>query len=209
VRSQGEKIAEPKTAYTDLKHEKENVTTSYRRLAAKHDAFVEKVEQEKAKLTGAHTTNVAKLHGDLDLETRSYTEYHQTMRRQLCELHEIVASSFDEVQAQCLPFPDKCVKVVEMIDRVLGEVKALPDTIWRLNDNFIVLGIEGVLNMLNGEGCQELGQLHDLATSHNATVLEDVPEDVTSWRDGSHGGGGNHIACLKLFANLKQHAPRL
>jgi hypothetical protein len=44
-------------------------------------------------------TEVAKLHGDLDLETRSYTEYRQTMRRQLRELHETMNSSFDEVQA--------------------------------------------------------------------------------------------------------------
>jgi hypothetical protein len=58
------------------------------------------------------------------------------------------------------------------------EVKALPGTVWWLNDNFVILGIEGVLNMLNGEGCQELGQLRDLAGSHNAVVLEDVPRDV-------------------------------
>jgi hypothetical protein len=45
----------------------------------------------------------------LDLETSSYTEY-------LHELHEAVASSFDEVKAQCLPFPDKGAKVEEMID---------------------------------------------------------------------------------------------
>jgi hypothetical protein len=86
-------------AYVDLKREKENVTTGYRRLAAKHDAFVEKVEQEKVKLMEAHMMEVAKLHGDMDLETRSYMEYHQIVRHWLCELHEIVASSFDEIQA--------------------------------------------------------------------------------------------------------------
>jgi hypothetical protein len=42
---------------------------------------------------------VAKLHGDLDLEVHSYTEYHQTMCHRLREVHEIVPSSFDEVQA--------------------------------------------------------------------------------------------------------------
>jgi hypothetical protein len=56
--------------YANLKHEKDNVT-GYRRLAAKHDAFMEKVEQEKMKLAGAHASEVAKLRGDLDLETRS------------------------------------------------------------------------------------------------------------------------------------------
>jgi hypothetical protein len=32
--------------------------------------------------------------------------------------------------------------------------------------------------MLNGEGCQELGRLHDLAGSHDVVILEDVLEDV-------------------------------
>jgi hypothetical protein len=114
----------------------------------------------------------------LNLETRSYTEYLQNVRRRLCELHETVASSFDEVKAQCLPFPDKGMKVEEMIDWVVGEVRAVLDTVWWLNDNFTILGIEGVLSMLNGEGCRELSQLHDLAASHDVAVLEDVPEDV-------------------------------
>jgi hypothetical protein len=87
-------------------------------------------------------------------------------------------SSFDEVKAQCMPFPNKGVVVEEMIDLIAEEVKAVPDTVWRLNDNFAVLGIEGVLNMLHGEGCQELGQLRDLAVSRDAMVLKDVLEDV-------------------------------
>jgi hypothetical protein len=33
------------------------------------------------------------------------------------------------------------------------------NTVWQLNDNFVILAIEGVLNMLNDEGCQELGRL--------------------------------------------------
>jgi hypothetical protein len=178
VRSEAEKITELETAYANLKCEKENMTTGYRRLVAKHDSFVEKVEQEKAKLAEAHTVEVAKLHGDLDLETHSYTEYHQIMHRRLHELHETMAASFDDVQAQCLPFPNKGAKVDEMINWVVGEVKAMSDTIRWLNDNLAILRIEGVLNKLNGEGCQELGRLHDLATSHDAAVLEDVPEDV-------------------------------
>jgi hypothetical protein len=32
--------------------------------------------------------------------------------------------------------------------------------------------------MLNGEGCQELDRLRDLAASHDAAVLQDVPEDM-------------------------------
>jgi hypothetical protein len=77
-----------------------------------------------------------------------------------------------------LPFPDKGVKVEEMIDWVVGEVRAMPDTVWWLNDNFIVLGIEGILNMLHSEGCQELNRLHELVASRDVAVLEDVPEDM-------------------------------
>jgi hypothetical protein len=65
-----------------------------------------------------------------------------------------------------------------MIDWVVGEVKAVLDTVWQLNDNFTVLGIEGILSMLNHEGYQELGRLHDQAGSKDASVLEKVAEDV-------------------------------
>jgi hypothetical protein len=77
-----------------------------------------------------------------------------------------------------LPFPDRGAKVEEIIGWVVGEVKVVPDTVWRLNNNFTILGIEGVLNILNGEGCLELGQLCNIAASRDATMLEDVPKDM-------------------------------
>jgi hypothetical protein len=77
------------------------------------------------------------------------------VRRWLRVLHEIVALSFDEVKAQCLS-----------------------DTVWWLNANFIILGIEGILNMLNGEACQKLNWLHDMVAFCDAAALEDVPKDV-------------------------------
>jgi hypothetical protein len=135
--------------------------------AEKHKSLAEKAKQDKTKLVEAHAADLTNLHAYLDLETCSYTKYCQNVHRRLRELHEIVALSFDEVKAHCLPFPDKGAKVEEMINWVVGEVKAVPDTVWRLNDNFAVLGIEGVLSMLNGEGCQELGWLCDLAGSRD------------------------------------------
>jgi hypothetical protein len=65
-----------------------------------------------------------------------------------------------------------------MINWVIREVKAVPDIVWRLNDNFTVLGIECVLSMLHGEGCQELGWLRDLAGSSDTSILEEILEDV-------------------------------
>jgi hypothetical protein len=90
----------------------------------------------------------------------------------------MVALSFNEVQVQWLPFPAKGTKVGEVIDQVVREVRVVLDTVWRLNDNFVILGIEGVLNMLHGEGCQELSRLRDLAASRDAVVLENVPEGI-------------------------------
>jgi hypothetical protein len=42
VKSQAQKIAELEATCTDLKHEKENVTASYRRLTEKHRMLAEK-----------------------------------------------------------------------------------------------------------------------------------------------------------------------
>jgi hypothetical protein len=69
-----------------------------------------------AKLVEANAVEVTKLRDDLDLETHSYTEYHQNVSHRLREIHETVASSFDEVKAQHMPFPDKGMKVDEMFD---------------------------------------------------------------------------------------------
>jgi hypothetical protein len=32
--------------------------------------------------------------------------------------------------------------------------------------------------MLNNEGCQELSRLHGLATSRDASVMQDVPDNM-------------------------------
>jgi hypothetical protein len=66
----------------------------------------------------------------------------------------------------------------EIIDWDVGEVKAVSDTVWQLNNNLVILGINGVLNMLNNEWCQELGRLCYLAASRDVAVLQDVPEGV-------------------------------
>jgi predicted nuclease with TOPRIM domain len=99
VNSQAERIAELETVYADMKCEKESITAGYRRLSDKHKTLIEKAEREKAKLIEAHATKLAMLQGDLDLETRIYTDYHQSVRCWLRELQETVALSFNEIQA--------------------------------------------------------------------------------------------------------------
>jgi hypothetical protein len=99
VMSKAGKITEPEAACVDLKREKDKVTDGYRRLSEKHKALAKRAEQDKMKLAEAHAVELAELQGDLDLETRNYREFHQTMRHQLRGFHETVASSFDEVKA--------------------------------------------------------------------------------------------------------------
>jgi hypothetical protein len=60
-------------------------------------------------------------------------------------------------------------------------------------DNFLVLAIEGILNMLHSSSCQELPALHELAASSDAFVVENVPAEVQKpWLVGgpSPVGGG-------------------
>jgi hypothetical protein len=68
--------------------------------------------------------------------------------------------------------------VEEMIDWIVGEERTVPNTVWQLNGNFVILAIEGVLNMLSNEGCQELSRLSELVASQDASVLQDVSDVV-------------------------------
>jgi hypothetical protein len=73
---------------------------------------------------------LAKVQGELDQETRNCNDYRLNVRCRLYHLHEIVASTFDEVGVRCLSFPAKSAKVEDFIDWVTGEVKTIPDTVW-------------------------------------------------------------------------------
>jgi hypothetical protein len=66
-------------------------------------------------------------------------------------------------------------------------VRSLPGVFWQLNDNFVVLAIKGVLNMLHSSGCQELSELRQLAASSDASIVEDVSAEVQKIAD--------HLVC--------------
>jgi hypothetical protein len=93
------------------------VADGYQRLSAKHKTLAEAMEQDKVELVSAQT-ELEKLHDDLDLETRSYTEYHQAVHDRLLDLQRTVASYFGEVKVQCLPFSMKGMPMEEMIDSI-------------------------------------------------------------------------------------------
>jgi hypothetical protein len=140
-------------------------------LLDKHIALVVKTEQKKAELMEAHAVELAEVKEYLEREMQDCKDYHLNIQRHLRGLHEVVASSLGEVKARSLPFLAQNVKVEELIDWVSGVVKAVPDTMLQVNVNFVVLAIEGVLNMLNGAGCQELSHLCGLAPSSDASII--------------------------------------
>jgi uncharacterized coiled-coil protein SlyX len=72
VTIQAQRIAELEEAYTSLKFEKENVTTSYRNLSEKYKRLEEKAEPEKAEAT---EVRVSQLEDQLAKETHDYTDY--------------------------------------------------------------------------------------------------------------------------------------
>jgi hypothetical protein len=92
------------------------VAARCRRLSDKHKAFVAKAEQEKAELTEAHAMELAEMKEELDKETQGYTDYRLNVQCCLWGLHEVLASSFREVKALCLPFPTQSAKVEDLID---------------------------------------------------------------------------------------------
>jgi chromosome segregation ATPase len=75
VKSQADKIAELEAFYADLKREKENIMAGYQRLSDEHNAITEKAKQEAE----AHTTEVARIQGELNEETQGYTDYCQSV----------------------------------------------------------------------------------------------------------------------------------
>jgi uncharacterized coiled-coil protein SlyX len=126
MKSQADKIIELEVTCVNLRCGKDKLTDGYRRLVEKHKLL----EQDMAKLPEVNAAEVTKLRDDLDLEMLSYTECHQNVWCRLHEIQEMVASSFDEVKAQCMPFLDKGVKVDEMFNWVVGEVRVVSDTTW-------------------------------------------------------------------------------
>jgi hypothetical protein len=72
----------------------------------------------------------------------------------------VLNASFGEVGLRCLPIPTKNAPVENYIDWFEKKVKAVSGVVWQLNNNFVVLAIEGVLNMLH------------------SSVIENVPGEV-------------------------------
>jgi uncharacterized coiled-coil protein SlyX len=156
VAAQAQRIAKLEEAYANLKLENENVTAIYRRLADRYKKLEEKasaIECEKPDVAEAHAAQLVEVEERLVKETQDRTDYRWDVRHSLCELHEVSKVSLREVGARCLTFPTKNAAIDDYIGWFEEKVKAVLGVVWQLNDNFFLVAIEGVLNMLHCFGC--------------------------------------------------------
>jgi hypothetical protein len=63
------------------------LAAGYQRLAGIHKMFTKKVERKKMELAETHAMELARVKGELDLETQSYTNYRLNVRHRLRYLH--------------------------------------------------------------------------------------------------------------------------
>jgi hypothetical protein len=71
-------------------------------------------------------------------------DYLLNVRHCLHNLHEVLVASFREVRAWCLPFPTRNAPIENYIDWFEEEVRVVSGIVWQLNDNFVILAIEGI-----------------------------------------------------------------
>jgi hypothetical protein len=79
-----------------------------------------------------------------------------------------------------------------------GEVKSLPVTFARPNKNFACFAIADIFKMLQESSCEHLPELHPLAASNNASLLDGMPMEVQKIIGRLVAGGGRNMACPKL-----------
>jgi hypothetical protein len=58
------------------------------------------------------------------------------------------------------------------------EIQALPTAVIKANKNFLCYCIAGVLRMLYENGCSHVDELQTLMNSCNASILDDIPEEI-------------------------------
>lgn len=84
-----------------------------------------------------------------------------------------------EFGASCLPYSGKGITIGEIIGWFDKEIKYLPATFVKENKNFMCYAIVGVLRMLYDNGCDNVEGLQKIMASCDATILENLPEELT------------------------------
>jgi hypothetical protein len=99
-------------------------------------------------------------------------------RKKIRELRFYQENVMNEFGAQCLPYPGKGSTISDIVRWFDEEIKAIPATFAKANRNFAYYAIVGVHQMLQDSGCEHLSRLQSLASSCDASLLDDLPPEL-------------------------------
>jgi hypothetical protein len=124
----------------------------------------------------------AELEKSCEAEVLTASGNFQRYQVQHCKkLHDLwfnLENVLGDLGVQCLPYPGKGRTIGDIVRWFDGEVKSLPATFMKANKNFACYAIAGVLRMLQEASCKHLPELHSLAASNDASLLDDIPSEV-------------------------------
>jgi hypothetical protein len=108
----------------------------------------------------------------------SYQKYRVHFRQRLCDLHCNLESVLGKQGAQCLPYLEKGTPIGDVVTWFQGGEKSLSGTITQANKNFVCFAIADILIMLQVSGYEHLLRLHQLVSSSDASLLDDILAEV-------------------------------
>jgi hypothetical protein len=132
----------------------------------------ETLQRQKAEAEKTHEVEVATVR-------TKFQDYRMHHRQKLRNLHFNLEKAVNEFGASCLPYLGKGSTIGEIIGWLDREIKALPDTFLKANKNFVCCAIIGTLQMLYDSGCDHLEGLQSIMALSNASILQDLPPELT------------------------------
>jgi hypothetical protein len=111
-----------------------------------------------------------------------FRDYHLSHRRKLHDLRVDLDKAVNEIGVRCLPYPEKGSTIGKIVIWFTKEIQALPNVIAKANKNFLVYSLVGVLKMLQEHaGCRHVDGLEGIMTTCDASILDEVPEDIAKF----------------------------
>jgi hypothetical protein len=156
-----------------------SLRSGYEKLKNEYESLcnvAEALKWEKGEAKKTREAEVATIHTMF----QDYCMHHCKKLHDLCFTLEKVVNEFG---ASCLPYPGKGSTIGDIIGWFDEEIKALSATFVKVNKNFACYAIVGVLRMLYNSGCDHLPKQQTLMPSCYASLLEDLPPELSKLTD--------------------------
>jgi hypothetical protein len=184
--------AELEQARLKIAEAEESQNSGYTRLEDECEALrnaAEALKREKAEAETAHGTEVTAIH-------KRFENYHVHHRRKLHDLRFHLEKAVDEFGAGCLPYPGKNSTIGSTIVWFDNEIEVLPATVAKENKFFVCYAVVGILWMLYDNSCDHIEGLQSIMATCDASILYDLPEELSKLTGRLVKNGGWNTACL-------------